>query len=102
MKTKSIGPESKDYLLDDDNDDCAMQPRYLEAFTQNNLPRHDWGPMKSVNHYGFYKHLCDDDSVDNIDFDLTRKSVVSRLESQNLDDNYVPDKSMTKMNIESP
>ncbi|CAF3030397.1 unnamed protein product [Rotaria sp. Silwood2] len=31
--------------------------RYIEAFTQNNSPRYDWGPKKIVNHYGLYAHL---------------------------------------------
>ncbi len=33
------------------------QPRYLEAFTENNSPRYDWGPKKRINHYGLYAHL---------------------------------------------
>ncbi len=33
------------------------KPRYIEAFTQNNSPRYDWGPKKRINHYGLYAHL---------------------------------------------
>jgi hypothetical protein len=29
----------------------------LEAITQNNSPRYDWGPKKHVNQYGIYAHL---------------------------------------------
>ncbi|CAF4518695.1 unnamed protein product, partial [Rotaria sp. Silwood2] len=40
--------------------------RYIEAFTQNNSPRYDWGPKKIVNHYGLYAHLKSVESNKNI------------------------------------
>jgi len=94
--TRSIGPESREYLLDDN--DYTIKPRYLEAFTRNNLPRDDWGPMKSINHYGLYKRLNEVESVDDIDYDLTRKSVFMRDDSETSDDNIYE----TKINQESP
>ena len=33
------------------------KPCYLQAITENNSPRYDWGPKKKVNHYGLYAHL---------------------------------------------
>jgi hypothetical protein len=56
-EVKSIIPDSQEYLVDDNY--YSMKPRYLEALNRTNLPRNDWGPMKSVNHYGLYKHLSD-------------------------------------------
>ncbi len=56
-EVKSTIPDSQEYLVDDNY--YSMKPRYLEALNRTNLPRNDWGPMKSVNHYGLYKHLSD-------------------------------------------
>jgi hypothetical protein len=99
LKTRSVGPESRDYLIDDD--DFPIKPRYLEAFARTNLPRYDWGPMKSVNHYGLYRHLNDIESVNEIDFDLTRASVVARLDSRNFEAK-IPEKNETEMYEENP
>jgi hypothetical protein len=59
------------------------------------LPRDDWGPMKSVNHYGLYKHLNEVESVDEIDFDLTRSSIVTRGDSEYFEEK-VCEKYLTK------
>jgi hypothetical protein len=75
-----------------------LKPRYLEAFSENNLPHDDWGPMKSVNHYGIYKRLNEVESNDEIDYDLTRKSGVFRRDSY--EDNDVPDQYVAKINKE--
>lgn len=37
--------------------DYLEKPRFLQAITENNSPRYDWGPKKSANHYGLYLHL---------------------------------------------
>ena len=37
--------------------DYAEQPRFLQAVTENNSPRFDWGPKKAANQYGRYAHL---------------------------------------------
>lgn len=94
-----MSPESRDYLVDDN--DYTIKPRYLEAFTQNNLPRDDWGPMKSVYHYGLYKHLNEIESVDEIDFDLTRTSVLTRDDNDNFED-QICEKNVRKIPQESP
>ncbi|CAF1234216.1 unnamed protein product [Adineta ricciae] len=83
--TKSIGPESREYLLEED--EYLTRPRYLEAFKRNNLPRDDWGPLHSDDHHGLYRHLNDVASISEVDFDLTRPSVVARLDNQNFEAN---------------
>lgn len=40
-----------------ESDDYAGQPRFLQAISENNSPRSDWGPKKRANHYGLYSHL---------------------------------------------
>ncbi|CAF1391258.1 unnamed protein product [Adineta steineri] len=50
-----IGVGNGNELVEDN--DYMKQPRYLEALTQNNSPRDDWGPKKRVNQYGLYAHL---------------------------------------------
>ena len=85
LQTKSIGPESREYLLEEN--EHLTRPRYLEAFRRNNLPRDDWGPLHSDDHYGLYRHLNDIASISEVDFDLTRASVVARLDNQNFEAN---------------
>jgi hypothetical protein len=65
------------------------------------LPRDDWGPMKSVNHYGLYKHLNEVESIDEIDFDLTRSSIVTRGDNEYFEENLY-EKYMKKLDQESP
>lgn len=43
--------------------------------------------MHSDDHYGLYRHLNDVASISEVDFDLTRASVVARLDSQNFEAN---------------
>jgi hypothetical protein len=50
------------------------KPRYLEAFTQNNSPRYDWGPKKRINHYGLYAHLNTSESYGEMALDALRTS----------------------------
>lgn len=38
-------------------DNFSEKPRYIQAFTENNSPRFDWGPKKKINQYGLYSHL---------------------------------------------
>jgi hypothetical protein len=57
--------------------------------------------MKSVNHYGLYKHLNEVESVDDIDFDLTRTSLITRDSYENFQD-QICEENITKINKESP
>ncbi|CAF3963463.1 unnamed protein product [Adineta steineri] len=83
--SKSLVSDSRDYFVNDD--DYTIKPRYIEAITENNSPRDDWGPIKSVNHYGLYRHLKEAAIISEIDFDLTRASVCARLDNQNFEAN---------------
>ena len=65
--------------------DDEAKPRYLEALTENNLPREDWGPLQGDNRYGEYRRVNGAASITEIDFDLTRASVVARLDSQHFE-----------------
>ncbi|CAF1493281.1 unnamed protein product [Adineta steineri] len=83
--SKSLVSDSRDYFVNDD--DYTIKPRYIEAITENNSPRDDWGPIKSVNHYGLYRQLKEAAIISEIDFDLTRASVCARLDNQNFEAN---------------
>ncbi|CAF3820110.1 unnamed protein product [Adineta steineri] len=83
--SQSLVSDSRDYFVNDD--DYTIKPRYIEAITENNSPRDDWGPIKSVNHYGLYRHLKEAAIISEIDFDLTRASVCARLDNQNFEAN---------------
>ena len=54
---------------------------YLKSFKEINLPRDDWGPLKSVNQYGLYCHLNQVKSCDENDFEVSRTSLVTRRSS---------------------
>ncbi|CAF3615158.1 unnamed protein product [Rotaria socialis] len=64
---RSIGPSTDNGSSDDNN--CPEKPRYIEAFTQNNAPRYDWGPKKSISHVGLYAYLKTVESKDVIVLD---------------------------------
>lgn len=83
--TKAIQPSS---------DDEMEKPAYLKALSEVNQPDADWGPMKSVNQHGLYKHLNDIESDNEIDYDLSRSSIVTK--EKDFDEKYFPKmKSLT-------
>ncbi|CAM2709398.1 unnamed protein product [Rotaria socialis] len=64
---RSTGLSTDNGSPDDNN--YPEKPRYIEAFTQNNAPRYDWGPKKSINHIGLYAYLKTVESKDAIVLD---------------------------------
>ena len=48
------------------------KPRYLQAITENNSPRYDWGPKKKQNQFGLYEHLQRNQSNDELVTKSTR------------------------------
>ncbi len=65
------------------------------------MPRDDWGPMKSINHYGLYRHLNEVESGNEIDVDLTRSSIITRGDNEAFQDNFY-ERNFSKLNGESP
>ena len=55
FQSTPIDPESGHSVHE--GTDYLEKPRFLQAITENNSPRYDWGPKKSANHYGLYSHL---------------------------------------------
>ncbi|CAF1607791.1 unnamed protein product, partial [Didymodactylos carnosus] len=55
LLSQTISYDTRNHLVPDQNYD--EKPRYLEAFTRNNAPAHDWGPKKNANRIGNYAHL---------------------------------------------
>ncbi|CAF3552794.1 unnamed protein product [Rotaria sp. Silwood1] len=69
------------------------KPRYMEAFTQNNSPRYDWGPKKSANHYGLYAHLKSIRSNESMVLDALTKSRTNGYLNESFQEDYITDKS---------
>ena len=77
----------------DDDDDQMEKPGYLKALSETNKPDEEWGPMKSANQHGLYKHLNDIESNNEIDYDLSRSSIVTN--DKDFDEKYLS--KMTKL-----
>ncbi|CAF1020255.1 unnamed protein product [Rotaria sordida] len=77
------------------------KPRYIEAFTQNNLPRYDWGPKKSINHYGLYAHLKSIESNEYMFLhDALSKSGINGYFNGSFQKDYIHDRSTSEMSEE--
>ena len=63
------------------------KPRYLEAITQNNSPRYDWGPKKRVNQFGLYAHL---QTVD-VNHDIALDGIHTKATTGVVNENYQND-----------
>jgi hypothetical protein len=86
---RPIGPGSGNYLRDDNN--YSKKPRYLEAFTENNLPRYDWGPKKRINHFGLYAHLNTTESNEKMTLNGLRKPGTNSYFNKSFQDDHIPD-----------
>ena len=72
---------SANHLLE--GNDYIEKPRFLEAITENNSPRYDWGPKKRINHYGLYAHLNALESNNDIALNGIRTKSVTGIVNRN-------------------
>jgi hypothetical protein len=90
-----IGPGTDNTLLE--NNDYLDKPRYLEAITENNSPRYDWGPKKRINHYGLYAHLNALQSNNDIMLNGIRQTTGTEFDNGNFLKDNVSNKSTTEI-----
>jgi hypothetical protein len=73
------------------------KPRYIEAFTQNNSPRYDWGPKKKINHYGLYAHLNAFESNDEMGLNGLPTSGTNTFLNESFQEDNVSHKDVTEI-----
>ncbi len=69
------------------------KPRYLEAITENNSPRYDWGPKKRINHYGLYAHLNTLESKNDVGLNGIRPNSKTGLINENFQNDNISNRS---------
>ena len=84
---QAIGIENENHLVE--SNDYMEKPQYLQAITENNSPRYDWGPKKRINHYGLYAHLNTLQSNQDIALDGIRTKSATGVFNQNFQNDNI-------------